>query len=263
MKKYFVVADVHSFYNELMNVLNNAGFDKENPNHIFINCGDLMDRGPSPLSCLMFVNSLPDDRKILVRGNHEDLIEQCIARKDCLSHDYHNGTAMTIADLSYSFWASDAHMKDMFDEVKRNSEYKKYMSSLVDYAEVGDYIFVHGWIPCDRDDPNPYHARNINYTFNEDWRNGDWDNARWINGMDAWHQGVKIEGKTIVCGHWHSSYGNSKFHKDGMEFPNYRSTNPEHRYANFNPFIDDGIIALDACTAESHQVNCYTFEVEE
>lgn len=252
MKKYFVVADVHSFYTELMTALNNAGFDKENPDHIFINCGDLMDRGPSPLKCLMFVNSLPDNRKILVRGNHEDLIEQCIARKACLSHDYHNGTAMTIADLSYSFWVSNDHIKDMFDEVKRNPEYKKYMSSLVDYAEVRDYIFVHGWIPCK--------VRYITYTFDENWRNGDWDSARWINGMYAWHQGIRIDGKTIVCGHYHSSYGNSKFHSDGMEFPNLRSTNPEHRYANFNPFIDDGIIALDACTVESHQVNCYTFE---
>ena len=259
MKKYFVVSDIHSFYNYFIGALNEAGFDKENPNHILISCGDLMDRGPSPLGCLMFVNSLPDDRKILVRGNHEDLIEQCIARKECLSHDYHNGTAMTIMDLGLGFIPSSN--TDIFKSVKNNSEYKKYMSSLVDYAEVGDYIFVHGWIPCTV--VSQKGNKDTQYIFQEDWKNGDWDNARWVNGMDAWHQGVKIGGKTIVCGHWHSSYGNSKFHNDGMEYPNMRSTNPKHRYANFNPFIDEGIIAMDACTAISHQVNCYTFELEE
>lgn len=261
MKKYFVVSDVHSFYRELRDALEKAGFDERNPNHIFVSCGDLMDRGPSPLNCLVFVNSLPDDRKILIRGNHEDLIEECISRKDFLPHDYHNGTAITVADLGYE--CATILRTDVFSAVKNNVEYKKYMSSLVDYAEIGDYIFVHGWIPCNRDDHNPYHTRNITYTFDGNWKDGDWNTARWINGMDAWHQGIKIDGKTIVCGHWHSSYGNSKFHNDGMEFPNYRSTDPKHRYANFNPFIDDGIIALDACTAESRQVNCYTFEVEE
>ena len=51
----------------------------------------------------------------------------------------------------------------MFKRAKNNPELKKYLKSLVDYAEVGNYIFVHGWIPCNRDDPNPYHARNIKY----------------------------------------------------------------------------------------------------
>ena len=80
--------------------------------------------------------------------------------------------------------------------------------------------------------------------------------------MEAWHQGVKVDGKTIVCGHWHASFGHSKFHGDGVEFPNERSTNPEHRRANFDPFVDDGIIALDACTAYSHKVNCVVLEDE-
>lgn len=260
MKKYFVVADIHSFYDEFMKALNDAGFDINNEDHILISCGDLLDRGSMPLNCLKFVNSLPDERKILVRGNHEDLLEECLARRECLSHDYHNGTALTIADLAYVWVDLGGKSEDMFKRAKNNPELKKYLKSLVDYAEVGNYIFVHGWIPCNRDDPNPYHARNIKYSFDENWKDGDWNTAHWVNGMDAWHQGIKIDGKTIVCGHWHCSYGNSKFHNDGMEFPNYRSTNPDHRYANFNPFIDDGIIALDQCVVESHKVNCFVFE---
>lgn len=41
-RKYFCVADVHGFYNEMMSALNNAGYDKNNPNHVFCSCGDLL-----------------------------------------------------------------------------------------------------------------------------------------------------------------------------------------------------------------------------
>lgn len=44
----------------------------------------------------------------------------------------------------------------------------------------------------------------------ENWRNANseaWDFARWINGMQASRDGVIEKNKTIVCGHWHCSYG--------------------------------------------------------
>lgn len=43
--KYFIVSDVHSFYDEMMTALNESGFDKTNPDHIFVSLGDLLDRG--------------------------------------------------------------------------------------------------------------------------------------------------------------------------------------------------------------------------
>ena len=48
MKKYFVVSDVHGFYDEMKKALDNAGFDIANPDHIFVSCGDLLDRGRQP-----------------------------------------------------------------------------------------------------------------------------------------------------------------------------------------------------------------------
>ena len=46
-KKYlYCVSDVHSFYDELMTALTKAGFDINNEEHIFVSCGDLLDRGP-------------------------------------------------------------------------------------------------------------------------------------------------------------------------------------------------------------------------
>lgn len=82
MKTYFIVADVHGFYDEMIKALNGARFDVNNPMHIFVSLGDLLDRGSKPLQCLRFVNSLPEDRKILIKGNHEDLMEEMIARRE-------------------------------------------------------------------------------------------------------------------------------------------------------------------------------------
>ena len=254
MKKYFVVTDVHGYYYEMLKALQDAGFDKKNPDHILVSCGDLMDRGLYTLKCLKFVNRLPKKRKILIRGNHEDLIEECLNRKKFLYHDYHNGTVSTVFDLSSTCTTENI---DVYDAAKENPEYIKYMKSLVDYAEIGNFIFVHGWIPCDVVNNK---NQDIKYKFNENWKDGDWEAARWINGMEAWHQDIVVPNKTIVCGHWYCSFGNSRYHGDGAEFPNLRSTNVEHRRANFNPFIDIGIIALDQCVVQSHKVNCFVFE---
>ena len=72
----------------------------------------------------------------------------------------------------------------------------------------------------------------------------EWAKARWYNGMDA--TVTCQEEKTIVCGHWHASYGHSKFEGKGSEFK---------EDADFTPYQASGIIAIDACTAHSGFVN--------
>ena len=257
--KYFIFSDVHSFYDELIRALNNAGFDKDNPEHVIVSLGDLLDRGSKPLQCLKFVNNIPAGRKILIRGNHEDLMEEMILRNESKQHDWHNGTIQTALDLA-GYGLTTFRDLDVFKEMKKNPDYNEYINSTVDYYEDDKHIFVHGWIPCESNDPNMYHARRVEYTFDENWREGDWKRARWINGMDAWNQGVKVDGKTIYCGHWHTSWGHSKLHKLGPEWNNKYSTNPEHRKAHFEPFCDNGICAVDACTAYSHKVNVVVVE---
>lgn len=263
MKKLFVVSDVHGFYYELTDALHKAGYDITDTNHIFVSCGDLLDRGAFPLNCLRFVNSIPEKQKILITGNHEDLIEKAIARRDFLSHDWSNGTTQTALDLAGEGIVA---IEDVFDRLRKHEEYNKYISSTIDYFETDKYIFTHAWIPCDRSDENPYHTRDVHYTYNSNWRDSShskWKGARWPNGMECWKQGVREPNKTIVVGHWHSSWGHHYLHKDSEEFPNPRSTNPEHQKANFSPFIDDGIIAIDACTAFSRQVNVQILEIED
>ena len=105
-------------------------------------------------------------------------------------------------------------------------------------------VFAHGWIPgfCDR----------RGYHYFSDWREcgrAEWEAARWYNGMNCISS--TLEEKTIVCGHWHTSYGHCRIEEKCSEF------GPD---ADFSPYIAPGIIAIDACTAHSGIVNCIVIE---
>ena len=242
MKKYFVLADVHSFYEEMIAALNEQGFDRDDPDHVLVSLGDLFDRGPDPVKCLAYVNSLPSERKILIRGNHEDLLLSCLAREVFFEHDLSNGTADTVIKLAgdraeYLMWKNP---RMLFAAVREDPALKRYFSELRDYAEMGEYVFVHGWIPQREE--------------SEDWRSGDWREARWLNGMERWQQGDRLPEKTVLCGHWRTSWGHSVLEKKGSEFG---------EDADFSPFSQPGILALDACTAYSGRVNCVVLTLSE
>lgn len=252
--KFFVLSDVHSFYEPMMEALTKQGFELDNPQHRIIICGDLFDRGPDTVRVLEFMKKMNSlGRLEYVCGNHEELLFDCI--KDLnrsgyvSSHHVHNGTVDTLAQVSgftrYDLLAG-AFDRKVFNE--RIQELVDFVTeNAVDYVEIGDYIFCHGWIPC-----NPYG------TVFEDWREGDWAEARWFNGMSAWHKGAKLPGKTIVCGHYHCSWGWSHLRQERKEFPH---KNIKNWKASFEPFVDEGIIALDSCVAYTEFCNCWVLEI--
>lgn len=240
-KTLFITSDVHSYYDILMDELNKAGYDYTNDSHIFVSLGDLLDRGDKPKECLEFVNSLPPERKILIRGNHEDLMEQAIRAKYFTHTDFYNGTAQT-AQLVTGISLGTAPDHAVLFAMSDSKLYNDYINSCVDYAIVGNHVFVHGWIPC-------FDENGSTYYNDSNWENGNWGYARWLNGMAAWNNGIRLQGKTIFCGHWHTSWGHVGLHNELVE--------------RFDPFIDEGIVALDACCAYSHKLNVYKLEVED
>ena len=266
MKKLFCMSDIHGYWMLAYDTLENAGFDIDNPDHIFVHCGDLLDRGPDNYKCLELVNSIPKDRKVLIWGNHEEMLEIACARTFFLGHDYHNGTIKTVADIAHLPY-EDVYMYDLtaqaaMSKAMSDPEWIEYKNSCYDFAIIGRYVFVHGWIPI-------YFYDGTNVTAldraNGDWKDGNWRKARWVNGMREWSKGNVIMDKTIVCGHWHTSWGHCHLHNEGVEFQeayeeSVEETDP-NRMEHFEPFIDDGIIALDACTAYSKQVNCEVLEI--
>lgn len=250
--KYFVVADVHGFYDEMQTALSAAGFDRNNPNHIFVSCGDLLDRGQQPRECLQFVMSLDPERRILVRGNHEDLMEEAIVRHAFFTHDISNGTRDTARALT-----GLTDDTDVLLEMRTLPLYNSYIRECVNWGETSHYIFVHGWIPCFTCTKMSMYRDQVEYIpIEENWRDVGrrlWESARQYNGMDAWGWGVREPDKTIVCGHWHTSWGHCHLHHDGTEFG---------ETSKFTPFIDKGIIAVDACTAYSGFCNCVVLDDE-
>lgn len=253
MSKYFVTSDVHSFFDELIVALNEKGFEKDNPEHILCVCGDLFDRGDQSVQLFEFVKELnTQNRLIYVRGNHEDLLFDCVneLKKGYTPsrHHFHNGTVKTICMLCGQSewiiydreWRSKIieTMEPILEFIDKNT---------VNYADIGDYVCVHGWWPA-YDIVDDYHTA-------EDWL---WKDARWMNGMDMWRNPAnRIEGKTIICGHWHCSWGWSHIRQERKEWP---KKNRKDWKKSFEPFVDDGIIAIDACTAYSGKVNVLVIE---
>lgn len=254
--KYYVVADVHGFYTELKTALTEKGFFDDKEPHKLIVCGDLFDRGCEALKLQSFITDLiKKDEVILIRGNHEDLT-LCLIQDwgnfgYMQSHHRSNGTVDTVLQLTESEIIVGANAREVKRKLLNTPFIKDIIPRMLDYYETENYIFVHGWIPCDA---FGYGGHADRFIYKEDWRelgSTDWNYARWYNGMEAARQGVVEPNKTIVCGHWHSSYGHAKIEGVCSEFG---------EDADFSPYIGNGIIALDACTVHSGKVNCIVIE---
>lgn len=239
MKKYFIVSDVHGFYNELMQALKEKGYDENNTDHVFVSLGDLCDRGPDNKKCLEFVNSIPNSNKILILGNHEDLMKDAIQRGRFFSHDYMNRTTDTAEELTgIDYWKNFG--SPCLESMKKNVLWNTYVESCIDYFEIDNYILVHAWVPFYEDMQESQNLYPLNY-----WGLKDWTDARWKNPFECWQNGRGIKGKTIVCGHWSTSFAHEKFH-------NIKNCH--------DVFQESGIIALDATTVISNKINCYIIE---
>lgn len=250
MPKLFCVSDIHGFYDEFKAALDAAGFDQGDLNHWLIVCGDCFDRGKQPRDVYRFLQGL--QRKVLIRGNHEDLLEKLIERGYPLEHDKHNQTHNTVYDL-----ANVPHEPRKFSDAAEQIDRMvfKFNGQMVNYFETKNYIFVHGWIPLKITDRHPKWFRlTWEYAVDPEWRNADhadWEVARWQNGIECALKGL-LPDKTVVCGHWHCSYG----HTMVDDTPEFGSG------ADFSPFYHEGIIAIDGCTASSGHVNVVVLDDE-
>lgn len=251
MPKLFVISDVHGFYDEMKTALDEEGFDENNPDHWLIGCGDYMDRGLQPVRVMRYLHNLP--RKVLVKGNHEQLLVDCCYRGEAWSHDYSNGTAQTIWNIAYIPGYVEDFVEMCDHTLKRT---KHFRDSMVNYFETENHIFVHSWIPVINKDGLPAHyTRGRRFEFNPDWRNAsqkEWDDATWGNPFDMAARGFNQTGKTIVFGHWATE------HK-WAEIEGRRDFNSN---ARFDIYYGDGIIGIDGCTAYSKKVNVLVLEDE-
>ncbi len=260
--KHFVISDPHAYLEETKKALTEAGFFTYEGEKRLVVCGDLLDRGDEAVAMVDFLLSVKEKGELIyILGNHEDLFVKMlhkIARGDV----YEIATGVSI-HISNGTWDTALQLSKMHKEsayrypetlVKRVMEsdfYRELLPFGIDFYETEHYVFTHGYIPSIIEGKMPM----VNYKYDSKWRDGSieaWQRARWFNGMElATVYGVRVPDKTVVCGHFHTSYGHSRF--SGI-------CNEWGRDALFTPFYDEGIIAIDACTAYSGMVNCIVID---
>lgn len=246
--KYYVTSDIHGFYSIFRKALEESGYFTDSEPHKLIILGDLFDRGTEALELQEFIiDCIDKDEVILIKGNHEDLYEELVTVDKGLAYRHHiaNGTFVTAILLSKYSAVQAMENSIAFAKAARDTPlYTRIIPSMLDYYETENYVFTHGWIPCIHD--------RTGYSYCSDWRNSspkEFSEARWYNGIDAAQ--TCLEEKTILCGHWHASYGHSHYEHSG----------PEHgEGADFSPYYGPGVIALDACTAHSGKINIVVIE---
>ena len=247
MPKFFVVSDVHGFYDEMKNALDDAGFDPWNEDHWFVSCGDLWDRGPNPVEVMHYIQRLP--RKILVKGNHCSLLQDLCERGYPGSHDISNGTYDTVCEFG------GAGLGRSFEEccIITETRTKNFIYSMKNYFETKNYIFVHSFVPLISLDGSPmYHTRNRKLAIDPNWRHAHalaWEEARWGNPYKLAEQGF-LPDKKIVFGHFHTSWPRHNYNGE----PEFGDG------ADFSIYYGDGYIAIDGCCAASGQINCLVLE---
>jgi len=292
MKTYFICSDVHSFYSVLMKALKRKKFDVDNPDHIFVLVGDLFDRGKESLELYNWVKSLPKERRILIRGNHELLFRDMVKRGYAESHDHHNMTIDTLYQLnkwddleethnyykklvlltfdSPEYKQAENYLKDgrfncFHSDITR--EVVKWFASdeWVNYWETDNYIFTHGFIPLkqhidmEKSLQYGYYVKNGKDEYRPDWRNAtetEWEDSTWFNWRENYQlvkDGLNKTDKYIVVGHWYTS-------------DLYKFLNGTHKSTYDCPIYKSKkykIIGLDACTAGSNKINILVLKESE
>ncbi len=240
-KTYFVVSDIHGFYTELKEGLDEAGFDPSNEDHVLLVLGDIFDRGLETRKVYEFLISLPKERRILIRGNHEDLYFKLLKKPLPESYDFSNCTASTFAQiagadpedlLNVELLVSYLGYPNLPEDVEKRwqgivRKVKKdpitaFLKSndWVDYFELGKYIFVHSFIPCRlkkeyQGSFREEYIYDISGPYLEvvpSWRSKatkkDWLLASWGCPFERMGAGLFAKelkkGKVLVCGHWHT-----------------------------------------------------------
>ena len=248
MIKYFVMSDLHSYFTIAMMALNNMGFDENNPNHKVIICGDAFDRGNESAKMLEWIiDMIKRDKLIYIKGNHEILMQDMLKRGFPLWHDEYNGTEKTFVQLSNAY-IENPGADDPNIVVKKALQ--PLYDNMVNYYVTKKYVFVHGFLPVFRNEDGLYR-------INKQWKRANqkrWNDAMWLNSMDmVINNGLHLKDKTIVAGHFHTSWARYMFDYE-----------PEFgEGSDFSPYCyKDWLIAIDACTAHTGEVNCIVIEDE-
>ena len=240
----FALSDIHGHASEAKEALKNAGFDRNNPKHLLVVLGDYFDRGRENKAVYNYLDSIKN--KVLIRGNHDDALDNAITNGKLTTSDHMNGMERTIVEFFRSDYFPEHNLIYIDETSNGYKELTPFLAAMRDYFETEHYVFTHGWLPLEIDIPN------VEAIIHPDWKYDQpsvWRAAHWKEWNKVYHYRPKLEGKTVVVGHRSTSYA-SEF--DPMRGPK-----------NYSIFYGEGTIAIDALTVNSGRVNVLVIRDEE
>jgi len=264
-KKIFAVSDIHGHYDQLVEALNEAGYDENDKNNLLLVLGDHFDRGSQSLQVYDYLKRLTDEGKaITIMGNHDlmliDYLEGTVL--DPFNY-FRNGESETFAEFlhetrpfeSWCLIEQNIEQPTVGDFVRWldiakkqiNEEFPEllpWLKSQPYYYETENYIFTHGAIDTKVEDwHNPHCFR---YGYN------DWDALTWDDGT-FFGSNIKNTDKSVVIGHFGTDHLRNKY---GLKKDDVEDFSILKRK-------DGKVIAIDATTAYSKKVNVLVIESEE
>lgn len=233
--KYFITSDIHSYFKVLEKELKKQNFDKDKDT--LITLGDNFDRGNESYEMYKFLSTLPN--VILVRGNHEDLLEELIDRGYPFDYDFHNKTTKTIEDISKKYsYKKYTPIYEKIEDFGETSFYKWFkIVKWVNKVEFNNLVLTHATYP------------------NEDFPS--WEESRWANPYYN-----RVKNKILICGHWFAWMGRDYKNNNrtlNVELDQLRQTE-EGREELAKPFIDKDLIMIDACTTLTKKCNILIYD---
>lgn len=252
MKKIFACSDLHGHFLQFFRNLKEAGYDRNNENHLLVVCGDIFDRGKENYDIYEYLKTLTDEKKaIVIKGNHDVMLIEYLNGTSISPWNYMmNGTNETLADflhqtLPFETWCIFQKIDNptygdfaTWIEIARNeinNEYPEllpWLESLPYYYETDNYIFTHGMIDgaC------------------EDWQKSNWKECVWAKPEDFFNTIVNTD-KKVVVGHINCDL--------------LRELNNQEQDNNSIYIREDGkVIGLDTCTVMTKEVNVLVIDDE-
>lgn len=137
MTRYIAFGDIHGHADELIQLLREIKIEDED---VLVFLGDYIDRGADSKGVINTLINLQgvfgDQRIVLLRGNHEDMIERAMCDKRYTKWWFNNGGKATAESfgMEYPFMEVEPYIQDFLD------------SLLPYYAPNDKLLFVHAGI---------------------------------------------------------------------------------------------------------------------
>lgn len=236
-RKLFVVSDVHGCFSLMKQALDNASFEPTNDEHLLVYCGDMFDKGLENLKVFYYLIALKN--KVIIRGNHEDVLLDILITRRLRNPFYLNGTPDTIREFFSNNSIDDDCNVDFSSNERLRDKLMETISSLPSFYETKSYVFVHGWLPV--------RSNGQQFQIFENWRTASdeqWKNARSTKWTEMYESCNRLPSKKIVCGH----------------FPTFLAEANKSQKGCPDIFYGNEMIAIDGGTFITRRVNVLVLE---